>query len=65
MREMLTLDSLGLAAGNIEKIEFYALVIATGASTASPLLGLNRDDEFLKTNWTAFRKALPTAKSGT
>jgi NADH dehydrogenase FAD-containing subunit len=55
--------SISLANNNTEKIDFYALVIATGASTPSPLLGLNRDDEFLRTNWTAFRKALPTAKS--
>jgi NADH dehydrogenase FAD-containing subunit len=55
--------SISLAVRNTEKIDFYALVIATGASTPSPLLGLNRDDEFLRTNWTAFRKALPTAKS--
>src|SRR5271155_2230139 len=55
--------SISLAVSNTEKIDFYALVIATGASTPSPLLGLNRDDEFLRTNWTAFRKALPTAKS--
>lgn len=55
--------STSSASGNTEKIEFYALVIATGASTPSPLLGLTRDEEFLQTNWTAFRKALPTAKS--
>ena len=55
--------SVSLAAGNTERIEFHALVIATGASTTSPLLGLNRDDEFLRANWTAFRNALPTAKS--
>ena len=55
--------SLSLAIGNTKKIDFHALVIATGASTPSPLLGLNRDDEVLRTNWTAFRKALPTAKS--
>ena len=55
--------SIRLATGNTEKIDYYALVIATGASTPSPLLGLNRDVEFLQTNWTAFRKALPTAKS--
>lgn len=55
--------SISLATGNTEKIDFYALVIATGASTSSPLLGLNRDNEFLRKNWTAFRKALPTAKS--
>ena len=55
--------SVSLAIGGTEKIDFYALVIATGASTPSPLLSLNRDDEFLRSNWTAFRKALPTAKT--
>lgn len=55
--------SISLAIDNTEKIDFYALVIATGASTPSPLLGLNRDEEFLRANWTAFRKALPTAKN--
>lgn len=55
--------SISLATGIAEKIDFYALVIATGASTSSPLLGLNRDNGFLRKNWTAFRKALPTAKS--
>ncbi|MCJ1233517.1 hypothetical protein MMC14_001475 [Varicellaria rhodocarpa] len=51
------------STGSTERIDFYALVIATGASTHSPLLGLNRDDEFLRTSWTAFRKALPSARS--
>jgi NADH dehydrogenase FAD-containing subunit len=55
--------SISSGVDNITKIDFYALVIATGASTPSPLLGLNRDDDFLRTNWTAFRKALPNAKS--
>jgi NADH dehydrogenase FAD-containing subunit len=55
--------SISLATGSVEKIDFYALIIATGASTPSPLLGLNRDVEFLRSNWTAFREALPTAKS--
>jgi apoptosis-inducing factor 2 len=58
--------SISLATGNTtEKLDFYALVIATGASTSSPLLGLtgDHDEEFLRTNWTAFRKALPIAKS--
>ena len=56
--------SIGLAIGNrVQKIDFYALVIATGASTSSPLLGLNRDETSLRTNWATFRKALPTAKS--
>lgn len=55
--------SISPAVGNVEKIDFHALVIATGASTPSPLLGLNKDEEFLRTNWTAFREALPKAKS--
>ena len=55
--------SITLATGAVEIIDFYALVIATGASTPSPLLGLNRDEEVLRTNWSAFRTALPTAKS--
>ncbi|MCJ1370173.1 hypothetical protein MMC20_001385 [Loxospora ochrophaea] len=55
--------SISLAVGNVETIDFHALVTATGASTPSPLLSLNHDDETLRTNWTAFRRALPTAKS--
>lgn len=55
--------SVTLATGVVENIDFYALVIATGASTPSPLLGLNRDEEVLRASWSAFRTALPTAKS--
>lgn len=55
--------AVGLVDGSTENIDYHALVIATGASTTSPLLGLNRDGEFLRANWAAFRKALPTAKS--
>ena len=55
--------SVSSAIGDTEKIDFHAIVIATGASTSSPLLGLNQDSEFLRTSWTAFRKALPAAKS--
>ena len=43
-------------------IDFHALVIATGASTPSPLHGLDQDEAFLQNQWTAFRSALPTAK---
>lgn len=46
-----------------EKVEFYALVIATGASTMSPLLGLNQDENVLRKNWATFRRALPNAKN--
>lgn len=55
--------TITLVTGGNEKIDFHALIIATGASTPSPLLGLNRDEEFLRSNWAEFRKALPTAKS--
>jgi NADH dehydrogenase FAD-containing subunit len=50
--------------GHTEKtIDFFALVIATGASTSSPLFGLNHDSDFLrKKKWAAFREALATAK---
>ncbi|KAB8223513.1 hypothetical protein BDV33DRAFT_167105 [Aspergillus novoparasiticus] len=51
------------ANDTIDTIDFHTLVIATGSSTPSPLLGLNRDIGDLRENWTAFRKALPTAKS--
>ena len=46
-----------------QKIDFHALVIATGASTPSPLLGLNGDAESLRETWKLFRKNLKTAKS--
>ncbi|KAI0413140.1 FAD/NAD(P)-binding domain-containing protein [Xylaria grammica] len=44
------------------KIVYHALVIATGASTLSPLLGFTRDETALKSSWAAFRTALPKAK---
>ncbi|WQF76646.1 Putative FAD/NAD(P)-binding domain, FAD/NAD(P)-binding domain superfamily [Colletotrichum destructivum] len=47
----------------VETLTYHALVIATGASTPSPLLGLNRDSETLRQSWAEFRKALPKAKS--
>jgi apoptosis-inducing factor 2 len=55
--------SVSLATGATEKLAFHALVIATGASTRSPLFGLNRDDEFLRASWASLREALPNAKS--
>ncbi|KAL8785017.1 MAG: hypothetical protein Q9213_003610 [Squamulea squamosa] len=45
------------------KLDYHALAIATGASTPSPLHGLNRDAHSLRTSWIEFRKALPTARS--
>ena len=48
----------------VEKtIEYHALVIATGASTPSPLLGLNPDADTLRTEWVEFRKGMSQAKS--
>jgi NADH dehydrogenase FAD-containing subunit len=51
-----------LAAGEVETMDFHSLVIATGASTPSPLLGLNQDEVFLKNAWQEFREALATSK---
>ncbi|GAP88365.1 putative FAD-dependent pyridine nucleotide-disulfide oxidoreductase [Rosellinia necatrix] len=44
------------------RINYHALIIATGASTPSPLLGFTRDETALKSNWATFRKALANAK---
>ena len=55
--------SVSSVAEAIGKIDYHALVVATGASTPSPLLGLNRDAEHLQSSWTAFRTALRTAKN--
>ena len=55
--------SIELATGDTMKIDFHALVLTTGASTPSPLLGFTRDEEFLRASWNEFRKALPNAKS--
>lgn len=52
-----------LANGGIEDIDYHALVIATGASTPSPLLGLDTDADNLKSEWKKFRAALPNATS--
>jgi NADH dehydrogenase FAD-containing subunit len=55
--------TVNLINDEIEKFDYLALVIATGASTNSPLLGLTTDEESLRTEWVSFRKALPTARS--
>ena len=55
--------SVSFQDGNTEQIDYHCLVIATGASTPSPLHGLNRDEHSLKGNWNEFRKALPNTKS--
>ncbi|PWY88089.1 FAD/NAD(P)-binding domain-containing protein [Aspergillus sclerotioniger CBS 115572] len=50
------------AAKEMTLIDFHSLVIATGASSPSPLLGLNQDEAFLHKQWDLFRSALPAAK---
>ena len=55
--------SIYLANGETEQLDFHALVIATGASTPSPLLSLNQSEAFLRESWNTFRKVLPTAKN--
>ncbi|KAJ5321438.1 hypothetical protein N7476_004440 [Penicillium atrosanguineum] len=48
----------------VEKtIEYHALVIATGASTPSPLLGLNSGADTLRAEWVEFRTEMSRAKS--
>lgn len=58
-----TMSVTSTGKGDAESISFHALVIATGASTHSPLLGLNRDSIALRQSWDAFRRVLPQAKS--
>ncbi|KAM0280653.1 hypothetical protein ACHAQH_003961 [Verticillium albo-atrum] len=55
--------TVSLKMNETRTIGFHAIVIATGASTPSPLLGLNHDVEALRASWLAFREVLPTAKS--
>lgn len=55
--------SIELPTTETTELPFDALVIATGASTPSPLLGLNRDVAFLRQSWADFRTALPAAKA--
>ncbi|MCJ1277816.1 hypothetical protein MMC21_005630 [Puttea exsequens] len=53
-----------LADGRTETINYHALIIATGASTPSPLLGLNSGDaSSLHASWRTFRAAFPATKS--
>ncbi|CAO2657186.1 Nn.00g033120.m01.CDS01 [Neocucurbitaria sp. VM-36] len=52
-----------LCNGEKKVFDFCSLVIATGASTCSPLLGLNTDSTSLRESWAIFRKALPSTKS--
>lgn len=49
--------------GSVETTFLHAVVIATGAATPSPLLGLNRDEKFLHQCWEHFQGELSTAKN--
>lgn len=46
-----------------QQLPYHTLVIATGSSTVSPLLGYTKDSVFLRKKWQEFRDALPLAKS--
>ncbi|KAF7542148.1 hypothetical protein G7054_g42 [Neopestalotiopsis clavispora] len=48
--------------GPTKTISFHSLVIATGASASSPLIGSNGDQDRLRSSWREFRRALPTAR---
>ena len=50
-------------AGTSETMPFHALVIATGASTPSPLHSLTSTSDNLRASWASFREALPKAKT--
>ncbi|KAL2110474.1 hypothetical protein VUR80DRAFT_1150 [Thermomyces stellatus] len=52
-----------LVGGPSEKIEYHALIIATGAATTSPLFSMNLDAASMRETWAKFRAALPGAKS--
>ncbi|KAH8758309.1 hypothetical protein F5883DRAFT_466640 [Diaporthe sp. PMI_573] len=47
----------------LQELTFHGLVIATGASTPSPLLGFVQDEAFLRECWSSFREALPGARN--
>lgn len=49
--------------GGHETLAYHALVIATGASTPSPALGLNQDAVDLRKSWSAIRQTLPHVKT--
>jgi apoptosis-inducing factor 2 len=57
-----TVQLAGAKSGEELNIAYHALVIATGASTHSPLLGYTSDEKALKASWAAFRGALGSAK---
>ncbi len=55
--------TIQVPSGDDQKVLFDALIVATGASTASPLLGLTGDENSLRQAWKTFQEALPNAKN--
>ena len=55
--------TVDLHSGSARIINYHALVIATGARTPSPLLGLNGDANELRQHWAGFRDSLKSATS--
>lgn len=59
-----TVTVIPAEAGKPEmEIEYHALIIATGVTTQSPLMGLSGDHQITIEAWASFREKLSTAKS--
>ncbi|KAK3217307.1 hypothetical protein GRF29_1g2606601 [Pseudopithomyces chartarum] len=59
-----TVSIKGKSDSQTQTLSFHALIIATGASTPSPLFGFNYNDEkALRAAWARFRSGLKTAKN--
>lgn len=56
------ITTITLTSGDAQTIPFHTLVIATGSSTPSALLGLNTTSPALRSAWSSFRTALPIAR---
>jgi NADH dehydrogenase FAD-containing subunit len=55
--------TVSLAGKEVQIISYYALIIATGTKTASPIMGLHGDYKATEEAQIAFQAALPNAKS--
>ena len=55
--------SIAINGGGSQNLNYHTLVVATGSSTPSPLLSINRDEDYIRNSWKSFRAALPTAKT--
>ncbi|KAI3395141.1 hypothetical protein diail_1756 [Diaporthe ilicicola] len=51
------------STNSTQELYFHSLVIATGASTPSPLLGFIKDETLLRESWSSLRNALPEIKN--